>query len=112
MPNQFYCSKCGVELIYTRRAVPGKGKILDLISPHECEGYAIKSNELEKPTVLDVLEGLKDLGKTINEGADGERHTGFRQPIEDRRDTKVSSTAPASLSSMIKDLAPSGEELE
>ena len=61
MPRAFYCSKCGVELEHTRKAVPGKGTILDLISPHNCEGYAIKDSDTGKPTVLELLDKLKDI---------------------------------------------------
>jgi hypothetical protein len=61
---KFYCSTCGVELEHKRRAVPGKGIILDLITPHECEGYSIKSNEFENPTVEDIINSAKPLGQT------------------------------------------------
>ena len=60
MPRKYYCANCGIELKHTRRAVPGKGHIFDLIIPHECEGYAIATIEDEdKPTVLEILDKLK-----------------------------------------------------
>ena len=108
MPKQFFCSTCGIELTHHRRAVPGKGTILDLISPHECEGYAVKSNIDEKPTVLEVIEGLKSLSKTT-EAVSQDRHSGFRNNPEDTR-KDVRSTAPASLLSSIKDMGHSEPE--
>ena len=115
MPKQFFCSTCGIQLTHSRRAVPGKGTILDLITPHECEGYAIKSNIDESPTVLDVIEGLRDLSKTT-EAISQDRHTGFREGHDekygDRRDGIKTSTAPQSLQSNINDMghsAPDGD---
>ena len=56
MPKHFYCLLCGIELTHSRKAIPGKGIILDLITPHECEGYSVKSNIDENPTVEEVIE--------------------------------------------------------
>lgn len=113
MPKQFYCSTCGIELIHSRKAVPGKGTILDLITPHECEGYSIKSNEFEKPTVEDVIDSLKDVGKVI-EAESQEIHTGFGEHFEegDRRSDKdkITSIAPKNLLSGIKGFGNSEPE--
>ena len=110
MPKQFYCSICGVELIYSRKAVPGKGRILDLIAPHECEGYAIKSDGFGKETVLDVLDNLKDLIKVVEEVSE-ERPSGFRLDEGDKRDDKDKrSTAPKSLLDNIKNMPNSTPE--
>lgn len=100
MPKKFYCSNCGIELKHSRRAIKGKGLILDLIDPHECEGYAIKSGEFGEPTVLDVLENLKDLSKTI-EAASQERHTGFS--LKDNRKDIITSSAPEGVLATVKD---------
>uniref|UniRef100_A0A6H1ZBK2 Uncharacterized protein n=1 Tax=viral metagenome TaxID=1070528 RepID=A0A6H1ZBK2_9ZZZZ len=97
MAKHFYCSTCGVELVYSRKAVPGKGVILDLIAPHECEGFAVKSNLDDRPTVLDVLENLKDVSTAIKKAASQERHSGFRSDPEDSREGVKTSSAPGSL---------------
>jgi len=91
--RKFYCSKCGIELVHTRKAIPKKGHILDLIDPHECEGFAVKESPDNKPTVLEVIEGLKDLGEPSLAQPEPD------EPIEgpgDRRDSSIlKSTAPA-----------------
>ena len=74
-----------------------KRQIIDLIEPHECEGFAVKSNIDERPTVLDVIEGLKDLSKTT-EALSQDRHSGFRSDVDgDKRERSRISSAPASL---------------
>jgi hypothetical protein len=108
MARQFYCSKCGIELIHSRKAVPGRGVILDLIDPHECEGYAIKSDKFDSPTVKDLLEKMPALGATT-EAKSQERHTGFRSTLSDRRG-QSSSTAPKSLIDNIKSMETSDDE--
>jgi len=88
MSKKFYCSSCGVELTYSRKAIPGKGHILDLIDPHECEGFAIKSDRFGKPTVLDVLAELKPLGATTLVGSEDKskkENTGFFRNLKDER---------------------------
>lgn len=109
--SKFYCSSCGAELIHTRKAVPGKGHIFDLIDPHECEGYAIKSppDELspKPPTVLDILSNLKSVGETKKIGKDDKQPVATHFPVGgggDRRKDVISSTAPASLVQNIKGL--------
>ena len=106
MAKKFYCLTCGIELIHSRKAVPGKGAILDLITPHECEGYSIKSNSDENPTVEDVLENLASLSKTVEEASESlPSPKGFplTPGVGDKRNSKdvKTSTAPDSL---IKDL--------
>lgn len=100
MSKKFYCSICGIELTHSRKAIPGKGTILDIIDPHDCEGHAIKSNEFEAPTVKDILNNLKPLGKTVKVSGDRES-TGSTLSHQDRRDG-VRSTAPQSLLDRIR----------
>ena len=104
MPKHIYCSKCGVELVQSRQVV--RGTILDMVDPHECEGYAIKANEDENPTVLDIIEGLKELSQTIEkveDDAEGSANKPLAFPLSgDKREGVKTSTAPASLSNAIK----------
>ena len=90
----FYCSSCGIQLEHKRKVVPGKGIILDLITPHECEGFSINSNPNENPTVEDILEKAKPLSKaklvSKQEGGTSTFDSG------DRR-SDVKSIAPKSL---------------
>ena len=105
---KLYCSICGIELVHSRKAVPGKGHIFDVVEPHECEGYAIKANEDESPTVMDVLENLKDLGKTIKKVSDVS--TGPQEPGDRRADkSDITSSAPGNLLRSLRDLPPSEE---
>lgn len=101
---KFHCSKCGVELTHVRKAVSGKGYIFDLIDPHECEGYAIKANEDEKPTVLDILETLKPVAP-VQVISDGKNEEGRYTEPGDRRsdDSKKTSSAPDSLVKAIRE---------
>ena len=108
MPR-FYCSSCGIQLDHKRKAVPGKGMILDLISPHECEGYSIKSNEFGNPTAEDLISQAKPLGKAkvVSSGQDKSQST-FE--MGDKRGD-VRSMAPRSLLDAMErnKIDPSGE---
>lgn len=64
MPRQFYCSACGAELNHQRKAVPGKGIILDTIEPHECEGYVAKEAPEGEQTLIQYLESLPKIKPT------------------------------------------------
>lgn len=107
MAKTFYCSKCGQELGYFRRAVPKKGIILDLIEPHDCEGYAIKANEGEKPTVLDIINSLKDISFSISSSTPFEPNIKDSH-FEDLRDGKKTTSAPRGILQQIKTGIPSG----
>lgn len=93
---KFYCQKCGIELVHTRKAVPGRGMILDLITPHECEGYSIKSDEFGNPTVEDILNNLKPLGKAKLVSGNEKDKSQSTFDVGDRRGD-VKSIAPKSL---------------
>lgn len=94
MAKKYYCSTCGIELIHTRRAVPGRGAILDLIDPHECEGFAVKANEYNEPTVKDLLDNLKPIGPTTPASKEREASTSVFEPGDRRKEV---STAPPNL---------------
>ncbi len=104
---KLYCSKCGIELTHSRKAITGKAHILDLVDPHNCKGYAVEEAEDEKETILQVLQNLKDVETTIEKVAETQRR--FPEP-GDRR-FNVTSTAPANLINSIHNLPPSGGEL-
>jgi hypothetical protein len=91
--------------------VPGKGHIFDVVDPHDCEGYAIKANEEEKPTVLDVLENLKSLGKTIEDSARRSEDANLVIGLKDER-SDVKTSAPQGLLRSMRDLPSSNEDFE
>jgi hypothetical protein len=99
MAKIYYCSVCGIHLVHSRRAVKDKGIILDLISPHECEGYAINSRPNGELTVKDILDKTSPERVVVKE-SDSLRPSplGDIEPGDRRADKdKVSSTAPSSL---------------
>ena len=99
MAKHYYCSVCGIELVYSRKAVPKKGLVLDLIQPHECEGYSVRSNVDEKPTVEDVLRDTKDVQKIVEKEVEGTGffRRNFNSNLSDKREEVRTSTAPRSL---------------
>lgn len=91
---KFYCSHCGCELVRTRQAIPGKGKIIDLIEPHECCGHAYRAKDDERPTVLDIIESLKPIGP-VKVVSDGKNEEGRHNEPGDLRDSKHESKSSA-----------------
>lgn len=108
MAKKYYCSVCGKELIHGRRAVPGKGLILDLIDPHECEGYTIKSAPDESPTVKDLLDSIEESRKANKESVERSLRR-VSGPGDKRKDVR-SSTAPATLLDNIHSMSNSEPE--
>ena len=110
MAKKYYCSLCGAELTYSCKAVKGKGLIMNLIAPHECEGFSIALNPDGKPTAEEVINAARPFG-TLKKSENQERHTGVRSGFEDNYDDKrdgIKSTAPASLINNMKNLTNSG----
>jgi len=96
MARKYYCAKCGKELTLIRK--PAKGTVLNLIEPHECEGYAIK--ESDKPTVLEIIEKLGHYNPAaINEDSKS-TSKGWLTGGDKRKD--VISTAPSSIIDAVK----------
>lgn len=95
---RLFCSKCGIQLEHRRKAVPGKGIILDLVTPHECEGYSIKANEFDSPTVEDIIAKATPLGKAklVSRPTDKPNSGQSSFDMGDRRND-VRSAAPKSL---------------
>ena len=107
MSRKFYCSVCGIALSHSRKAV-GR-EILDLVDPHDCEGYAMKAYEGEEPTVKDLLEKMPKQSFTVPADAEINRDLrpgSVRAEFSDKR-TDVKSTAPKRL----LDALANGEEL-
>lgn len=105
---KFYCSSCGCELVRTRQAIPGKGKIIDLIEPHECCGFAYKAkeDEDERPTVLDIIDSLKPIGP-VRVVSNGKNEEGRYNEPGDLRDSKhePKSSAPKNLLRSMENLS-------
>lgn len=108
MARNFYCSKCGIELVHIRKAVPGKGIILDLIEPHECEGYAIHSAFDDKPTAIEIIESAKPTGE-LSKAESQVIDTGARSlfQISDKRTDVKTSSAPEGIRGGLANLDPS-----
>ena len=112
MPKKYYCSLCGQEVVYTCKAVKGKGLIMHLITPHECEGFSIESNPDGKPTAEEVINAAKPISG-IQDADTKKQVTGsgtiFDRSNGDKRDG-IKSTAPASLLGNMNNLTDSGVE--
>ena len=100
MPKKFYCSKCGIELKHERKAVSGRGIILDLIEPHECEGFSIKSNN-DKLTVEDIINNLQTPTPVPVSGNVSSKSY-KNNPISDKRTDIKTSSAPENLLDSIR----------
>jgi len=110
--RKFYCSSCGIELTYIRKAIPGKGYIANMIEPHECEGFAIKETIDDKETLLQIIENLKPIGRAIVAKDKGKPINQFN-PGDHRDDkSKITSSAPASILSSVKSMSTSDKELD
>jgi len=110
MAKKYYCSLCGAELTYSCKAVKGKGLIMNLIAPHECEGFSIALNPDGKPTAEEVINAARPLGtlKKDSEKSDAPHSLHLKYgEFDDKRDG-IKSTAPASLINNMKNLTNSG----
>jgi len=111
--RKFYCSSCGIELTYIRKAIPGKGYITNMINPHECEGFAIKETTDGKETLLQIIENLKPIGRAIVAKEDKDKPINQFNPGDHRDDkSKITSSAPASILSSVKSMSTSNKELD
>ena len=108
---KFYCSKCGIQLEHSRKAVPGRGLILDLIAPHECEGFSIKSNPNENPTVEEIITKTSPLSKAkiVSSSRKGPEDGQSTFDLSDRRRDKKSIAPQSLLDAMAKNkIEPGG----
>jgi len=107
MSKQYYCSSCGIQLKAYPKAVPGKGYIVNLVDPHECEGYAIAGIEEGQKTVLEIINGLKTIAPTT---ADSEIRSEkanliIGKDLRDERDKRTTS-APSNLLNHVEKMEP------
>ena len=103
--KEYHCSKCGIKLNITRKALTGEGRglILNLIDPHECEGFAIKSNDGENPTVKDIIDNLKPIAKEKRKIIEKEDFNDLLN-LKDKREGTKTSTAPTGILDNIKNI--------
>jgi|GEM_PF-1258206 len=119
---KLYCSNCGTPLQIIRKALPKLGLIVNLVSYHECsaEPLAIDFSNLPEAGEFVPIEGKQKFVQSLNalepsrtmkavssdKGmAVGRRFSGVgTDDLRDRRfdqDSKVKSTAPASIAEQI-----------
>lgn len=112
MPKQFNCAQCGIVLNHTRKAL--KGRIYDLIEPHEC-------GEVETPEPGDATVFVPSDAKTnepnynqfefVQKINDLSGKPSVEPEVGDRRPTdQVKSTAPSNLLEDLKNLPNSTPE--
>lgn len=92
MAKQYYCSYCGTKLIVTRKALPNKGYIIELVEPHDCDERNVENiTDAAKPVSPDIRE-MQIMSKV----PPPEDEDNFPTPeFRDRRDKKdIKSTAP------------------
>lgn len=107
MPKQQFCSACGIELTTYPKAIPGKGRIVHLVDPHECEGFAIEEKPEGKETVLEIIKGLKPLGQSISDSQRRGERTNLIIGKDLRNDKdKKTTTAPSGLIDQIQHMEP------
>lgn len=90
MAKTYLCSYCGMELKWTRKSLPNRAIIVDLIDPHECD-----ERHVENITDAEVPTPGQPSVASDEESESDERTPGLLDPIKDRRSEKhVKSTAP------------------
>lgn len=101
MSKFIYCSECGTKLTITRKALKGYGRIIDLVSPHEC---------LDEPIDLDLTPTEVPIKKDTD-GKFVQKLNNLRPSqvnivdLRDRRkESEVKSSAPASILEQTKNL--------
>ena len=90
MANTYLCSYFGMGLKWTRKSLPNKAIIVDLIAPHECDERHVENiTDAETPTPGQPLDTSDE------EPEPDERAPGLLDPMKDRRSEKdIKSTAP------------------
>lgn len=115
MSKQFYCAKCGTEVLVLRKVVPSQQKIVNVIRPHEClEGdikLPFKIKQLKtKPKTTTELDKMFDGFEFVKKLNGLEPKDKLLTPIEsgDKRpkeDLRQSSTAPKNLLESMKGMS-------
>jgi hypothetical protein len=121
---KLFCANCGLQLKLTRRAIPKFGTIIDLVEPHTCleipvdpniiivyapvskgDGKFVESLNKLTPSLSMRSEMNYPEGKSLRPSS----MTGTND-LRDRRfdqETKIPSTAPASVLDQIKQMGNS-----
>ena len=125
-----YCAQCGEKLEIHRKAVPSKGKVYDIIRPHNCDEAALEDmseevikkiaeNEMKMvPPKLEQMFNSFKFVKKLNsfdqkleiEPHTAEAETGDKRSKEHLRKEIVTSMAPSNLLKNIKNLPTSQPE--
>jgi hypothetical protein len=112
MSKLYFCSYCGLELTYSRKALKNKGIIRDLIDPHDCDDSNMENIvDADKPTKgavtpAESTEVTQEEKKELTNIKDA-----FDLGLGDKRDSKHKRessgespvSAPSSVEQMIKD---------
>ena len=108
MPKRYHCKECGMPLVCTRKALPNKGMVVDLIAAHECDPTYEDSIEDFEPYPTKFTE---EFAGDSEESPSGDLKDLFDIGPGDKRDPQSkrdsTSTAPESTREMIKDADPS-----
>lgn len=111
MPRQYFCSKCGEELVLKRKSLKNKQIIIDLLDPHICNDYGDHIDnitDLEKP-LSPIQKEMKTESlrhsSVINE--DDKVFSDYRDKKHLREDLTGTSTAPFNVLNQIKGGIPS-----
>jgi len=97
MAKTYFCSYCGMQLVWTRKSLTNKAVVVDLIAPHECDERHVKNiTDSEEPTAGALLTEGTDIP------VDGERRS-FPDTGKDMRSGKdIKSTAPHGVLDQVK----------
>lgn len=98
MAKNYFCSNCGTPLKWTRKALPNKQVIVDLIDPHECDA-SNKTNIEDSETKVD--KRYKEL-RDFNERVERSLHPGEEYYEDKRKAEHKKSTAPTNILNQVK----------
>ena len=109
MAKIYYCSNCGMRLEVYRKAMPKYGRILELVTPHECteEPVEFDLTPLDSPMPVPE-EGDNKFVKKLNDlSPPPSLVPNPDDGLKDRRPPdQVKSSAPESLLSRMKGMLP------
>ena len=103
MSKIFYCSNCGLRLEVYRKAMPKYGRILELVTPHECSDEPVEFDlsPIDMPVFMPKEKDNKFV-KKLNELSPPTTFQ-LNNTLKDRRPTEqVKSSAPESILSHVK----------
>ncbi len=111
MPRQYFCSKCGEELVLKRKSLKNKQIIVALLDPHTCDedgNYIDNITDLEKP-LSPIQKEIRNESlrhsTVVNE--DDKVFSDYRDKKHLREDLTGTSTAPFNILNQVKGGIPS-----